>query len=117
MTADNNLLDQEIHAHNHLQDTGTNGSLISTGSEDDDDDEKTDSQIDSAFADLDLSSGIFDDDTSVGTAVGGQNIETSDQQQHYSFTGQAFSKLKDRVNSKILQVSNYPNDDYRLLKR
>jgi hypothetical protein len=73
-----------------------------------------------ALADLDSSSATFDDNTSVGTAVNGQPITAefnNNEIQQYSFTGEGFNKLKDRVNTKIVQVANYPKDDYRFLQR
>jgi hypothetical protein len=66
-------------------------------------------------ADLESSSATFDDNTSVGTAVNGQQIASHDTQQY--FTGEKFNKLKERVNKRILEVASYPSDDYRFLQR
>jgi hypothetical protein len=123
MATDNTLLDQEIYSHNHSnEDQGNDDSLISTASEDDVafTEQTNDSVLESNFADLDLesSSATFDDNNSVGTAVGGGvGVGQTEEQQQYSFTGQGFNKLKERVNSKIVQVANYANDDYRLIQR
>lgn len=129
MTADNNLLEQEINAYNMIPSGISNNPLISTEDDDMDDidsDEEDEGvgKLRSTFADMDLSSTAFDDNISVGTAVGAGGLNHAEylqqeqqEQQQYSFTGQAFSKLKDHVNTKIVEVSNYPNDDYRLLKR
>lgn len=101
------MLDQEIHAHNHINDQGNTS----------DDDNRFTENLDSTnFIDLESSSATFDDNVSVGTAVGQTTIEYSEPQQ-YSFTGQGFSKLKERVNAKIMQVVTYASDDYRLLMR
>ncbi|KAI9255953.1 hypothetical protein EDC94DRAFT_523834 [Helicostylum pulchrum] len=110
--ADNRLLDQEIYAHDHLHNPQESTSLISTSDDDAGFTEKTETQLEYRFADMDISS--TDDTNSVGTAVGQTTIEYSEPHQ-YSFTGQGFNKLKDRVNSKIMEVSTYANDDYRLL--
>lgn len=101
------MLDQEIHAHSHINDQGNTS----------DDDNRFTENLDSTnFIDLESSSATFDDNVSVGTAVGQTTIEYSEPQQ-YSFTGQGFSKLKERVNAKIMQVVTYASDDYRLLMR
>ncbi|KAG2232185.1 hypothetical protein INT48_004113 [Thamnidium elegans] len=110
--ADNRLFDQEIYAHDHLHNPQESASLISTSDDDVGFTEKTEAQLEYRFADMDISS--TDDTNSVGTAVGQTTIEYSEPH-HYSFTGQGFNKLKDRVNSKIMEVSTYANDDYRLL--
>lgn len=120
---DNELLRQEIHNHDHpppvLQ---GDGSLISTSDEDVVFTEKAGSvQLDPSFA---------DDDVSVGTAVGAAAEQhplaatatttadhTNGEPYNYSFNGQAFSKLKDRVTDKIWKVSSYPSDDSRFIKR
>ena len=103
IAADNTALEEEIYAFNHpvpVEDI----SFLSTP-EDQEPAEQTD----------DMESVIFDDNTSVGTAVN-QTAEYNEAHQ-YSFTGQGFLKLKERVNTKIMQVAAYPNDDPRLLKR
>lgn len=107
-------MDQEIYAHDHLHNPQEGTSLISTSDDDAGFTEKTETQLEFKFADMDISS--TDDTNSVGTAVGQTTIEYSEPH-HYSFTGQGFNKLKDRVNSKIMEVSTYANDDYRLLMR
>jgi hypothetical protein len=114
MMADNQALDAEIYARNHPDSNAErdNASLISTGSED----EVLFTEKIESHVDLESSSATFDDNISVGTAVN-QNTVTDQQQQQYSFTGQGYNRLKDRVNNKIVQVAAYPNDDYRLLKR
>lgn len=106
-------MDEEIYAHDNLHNTQGNSSLISTSDDDVGFIENTGSQQ-SRFADLEISS--TDDTNSVGTAVAHTTVEYSEPHQ-YSFTGHSFNQLKERVNSKIMEVSAYPNDDYRLLKR
>ncbi|PHZ11166.1 cysteine proteinase [Rhizopus microsporus ATCC 52813] len=54
-----------------------------------------------------------DDLNSVGTAVGQLNTDESNSIQ--TFTGQGFSKLKALTNQRIVEVSAYPCDDFRLL--
>lgn len=103
---DNQSLDAEIYAYDHPNESENFGetSLVST-SDDIGFTERTDSIN-------------YDDNISVGTAVA-QNTDAanSSETQQYSFTGQGFNKLKERVNNKIIQVAAYPKDDYRLLKR
>lgn len=113
--ADNQALDAEIYARNHHISNAErdNVSLISTGSED----EVLFTKKTESHVDLESSSATFDDNISVGTAVNQNTVTDQQQQQQYSFTGQGYNRLKDRVNSKIVQVAAYPNDDYRLLKR
>ncbi|KAI7896243.1 uncharacterized protein EV154DRAFT_412048 [Mucor mucedo] len=110
ISADNDFLYQEIQAKERTNDQGT-ASLISTS---DDDVEFAEKQDSANCLDLESSSATFDDNISVGTAVGHTTNEYSEPQQ-YSFTGQGFSKLKERVNSKIMQVVDFDSDDYRLL--
>lgn len=121
---DNNLLRQEIHDHDHPVVQG-DASLISTSEDDVMFTEKAGSvQLDHSYA---------DDSVSVGTAVGANTTalehqplatattttadHTNGELLNYSFNGQAFSKLKDRVTAKIWKVSSYPSDDYRFIKR
>lgn len=116
---DNDLLTQEIHDHDHpIVERDT--SLISTSDDDIIFTEKAGSvQLDTTYADLD-SSVTYDDNISVGTAVNGGQSTTeysNNELLNYSFNGQAFNKLKDRVTAKIVQVSSYPSDDYRFVKR
>jgi len=120
---DNELLRQEIHDHDHPAVQG-DASLISTSEDDVMFTEKADSvQLDHNYA---------DDNVSVGTAVGAAaehpplatttvttttTNRTNGELLNYSFNGQAFNKLKDRVTAKIWKVSSYPCDDYRFIKR
>lgn len=107
-------MDAEIYAYDHPNEGENFGdaSLIST-SDDVGFTERTDSHVD-----IESCSVNYDDSISVGTAVA-QNNDTANnnEAQQYSFTGQGFNKLKERVNNKIIQVAAYPKDDYRLLKR
>lgn len=116
---DNDLLAQEIHDHDHPI-VERDASLLSTSEDDIVFTEKAGSvQLDNNYADLD-SSVTYDDNISVGTAVNGGQPTTeysNNELLNYSFNGQAFNKLKDRVATKIVQVSSYPNDDYRFVKR
>lgn len=112
---DNDLLIQEIHEHDHPVAQG-DASLVSTSEDDAVFTEKAGSvHLDSSVT--------CDDNVSVGTAVGataaGQQPlnATTTAEHNYSFDGQAFSKLKDRVTAKIWKVSSYPSDDYRFIKR
>ncbi|EPB91905.1 hypothetical protein HMPREF1544_01199 [Mucor circinelloides 1006PhL] len=111
---DNDLLIQEIHEHDHPVAQG-DASLVSTSEDDAVFTEKAGSvHLDSSVT--------CDDNVSVGTAVGataaGQQPlnATTTAEHNYSFDGQAFSKLKDRVTAKIWKVSSYPSDDYRFIK-
>ncbi|KAL9541077.1 hypothetical protein MBANPS3_009328 [Mucor bainieri] len=127
---DNELLRQEVHDHDHPAVQG-DASLLSTSEDDAMFTEKAGSvQLDHSYT---------DDNASVGTAVGAAATATAVEHPslatatttaaiattadhthseaiHYSFNGQAFSKLKDRVTAKIWKVSGYPSDDYRFIK-
>ncbi|GAN01846.1 hypothetical protein MAM1_0012c01281 [Mucor ambiguus] len=119
---DNELLKQEIHDHDHPIVQG-DASLISTSEDDVMFTEKAGSvQLDPSYA---------DDNVSVGTAVGAAAAAAehpasasttattgpaNGEPLNYSFNGQAFSKLKERVTAKIWKVSGYPSDDYRFIK-
>ncbi|KAI8644347.1 hypothetical protein BD408DRAFT_462604 [Parasitella parasitica] len=117
---DNNLFRQEIHEYNRPVMAEDDGSLVPTSEDDDIFTEKAGSmQLDHTYADLD-SSATYDDNISVGTAVNSGHPATTENSNNgllnYSFSGQAFSKLKDRVTTKICKVSNYPSDDYRFVQ-
>ncbi|KAI9279578.1 hypothetical protein BY458DRAFT_502232 [Sporodiniella umbellata] len=53
----------------------------------------------------------FDDSNSTGTAVGQANTEAETPK----FMGNGYTKLKEQANRKILDVSSYSCDDYRIL--
>lgn len=109
------MFNQEIHEHDNPVEPSDTSLLDDTSFV-----EKTESQhLETPFNELESSSIVFDDNTSVGTAVNGQPIEESnryDDGRHYSFSGPANNKAKDIVNAKIIEVSNYASDDYRFLK-
>ncbi|CEP09599.1 hypothetical protein [Parasitella parasitica] len=116
---DNDLLRQEIHEHDHPIVAEGDGSLVSTSDDNAIFTEKAGSiQLDHNYAELD-SSVTYDDNISVGTAVNGGHPAAAEYSNNdllnYSFNGQAFSRLKDRVTTKIYEVSSYPSDDYRFI--
>ncbi|KAI7898467.1 uncharacterized protein BX663DRAFT_533335 [Cokeromyces recurvatus] len=105
---DNESFTKEIYAHDHpMEDTMLISTTNTTTTSDDDVGfiEKTSS--DSVHF---MDSSILLDDSSVGTAV---NQGQTEEAHHYSFSG---SRLKNRVNSKIVEVSSYSSDDDRFLK-
>lgn len=106
------MFNQEVHANDHTSEQGNESLIFNL----DDDIEFTEKQESTNFIDMESSSATFDDNVSVGTAVGHMTIEDSEPQQ-YSFTGQSFGKLKERVNTKISQAIGFDSDDYRLLMR
>ncbi|KAI9483838.1 MAG: hypothetical protein EXX96DRAFT_594419 [Benjaminiella poitrasii] len=113
INSDNELFAKEIHARDHpMEDTA----LISTATTSDDDIGFTE-KMSTDSAHLVDSSTTFPDDSSAGTAVNqGQTEEMDGSEMHVSSFYDSSARRKEHVNSKIIEVSNYPSDDYRLLK-
>ncbi|KAI8980541.1 hypothetical protein BDB01DRAFT_843846 [Pilobolus umbonatus] len=109
---DNEALLQEIKNYEQLQESGY-GMMLTTPEDSMDYDDKTGDNNQSHYGDIESSSLTFDDNTSTGTVVG-QNINEYPQ---YSFTGNGFFKLKERVDAKMKEVSGYSADDYRFIRK
>lgn len=108
---------QEIYNHEHVS-TSSSDAFVSAREEEDIIEKTQQLNLNASFNDIETSSIAAQDDVdvnSVGTAVG-HNTDYVEGH-HYSFTADGVNKLKDRVKEKIVEVSSYPSDDYRFIKR